>query len=129
MNETIELEKYFSRPIIKVVALNNINGKSITFPALIDTGSSKTLIDKDAIGILELNSISEEKSKMYVGDNCSGEYIIDIIFFEKYAINNYKVGCFEKKTDSIGLIIGTDILRNFEFIYNGIANEFTLRKK
>ncbi|MBL7129218.1 MAG: retroviral-like aspartic protease [Ignavibacteria bacterium] len=93
---------------------------------LIDTGASKTAIDKNIAS--ELNLIARDKQKVLTPSGDSEHYLYDIVIVLeniKYLIPLQVFGAVLDK-QPYDVLLGRDILRYCTLIYNGWNNSYDL---
>lgn len=100
-------------------------GKTVTVPALVDSGASGTLIPQSAAKTLGLQKVGERRaSGAYGGTHQTPLYRVDIDFLG-LVFPNHPVT--ELDSDRQFALIGRDILNRYQTLLNGPASEFSIR--
>ena len=120
---------------ITVVIKNPTNGKCCTVKAQIDSGASGTTVTRQRLESLDISSLSHQKIKIF---RCGHEDYVDA-FDVQIAIQNPRGQCeaFQLQVtdslqptngDDLEALLGQDVLRCFQFYYDGKAKKFTLTR-
>jgi len=100
--------------------------------AMIDTGASRCLIQESLTITTEKVFFQESVAINPVGGIVpTKEYLIDLMLDEKnerggIVIPNVRFCAINEPSLQVGLLIGAEFLKNFDFVYNGTKNSFSL---
>jgi predicted aspartyl protease len=115
-------------PCLKVNVIDPITKNTITdLKAIIDTGAAYSHIKPHIIKALDLKPIDNITIKHITdGEINSDIFKINIKLNEKYMIPEVKIRIITQEQYPSDLIIGIDILKHCNFIYNSVEKSFTL---
>ncbi len=109
-------------PVCKVTL--SWNGKSVTVPALIDSGASATLIPPSVIANLSLKKIGERKMSGVFGGPLLGPIYRVNLDFLGFIFRAYPVAVPTRDRDYA--LIGRDVLNLYVTTFNGPRTEFSI---
>jgi predicted aspartyl protease len=100
-------------------------GRTVTIPALVDSGASGTLIPQSAAKTLRLQKVGERRaSGAYGKPQQTPLYRVNIDFLG-FVFPDHPVTEFDSNRQFA--LIGRDILNRYQTLLNGPASEFSIR--
>lgn len=124
-----KLQAVLSMPTVLADSVTKAGGKPpdpITVVALIDTGCTRTAIDKSIVGKLQLPQVGTTKTYTANGIAPATLHPIQIFLPDLNAGQLLPQAMACDMPGGPPLLFGTDLLRHFVMIYDGIAGRVTL---
>lgn len=120
-----ELDIYKS-PVINICFESKDGRLTSPTKCLIDTGSYYTMIHRDFVKFLELNPLSNRAKLDMPEKGIMETQKVEVSFvIDKYRFTQ-QCAILNGGMDNYSALIGTEFLKNFNFIYEGLDNSFSL---